>query len=159
MSAAPSETTSTLTRCLNLNLGTSCLSNPDAIIACGNLSVRFSAAAIPADSSPATRNAIVLWNAILNLPLDPMIIRLRSQSKRENRKGENMSDDGFNMSLRKFLKTVGVTSQQEIEEAVRTARDAGNLPSGAVTAKVTLTIGDLSLSHEVTGQIEMPKEN
>lgn len=67
-----------------------------------------------------------------------------------------MSDDGFNMSLRKFLKTVGVTSQQQIEEAVRAARDAGNLPGGAVTAKVTLTIGDLNLTHDVTGQIDMP---
>lgn len=70
-----------------------------------------------------------------------------------------MSDDSFNMSLRKFLKTVGVTSQQEIEEAVRAARDAGKLPGGAVTAKVVLTIGDLDLTHEVVGQIEMPGGN
>jgi hypothetical protein len=70
-----------------------------------------------------------------------------------------MSDDGFNMSLRKFLKTVGVTSQQEIEEAVRAARDAGKLPGGAVMAKVVLTIGDLDLTHEVVGQIEMPGGN
>ena len=68
-----------------------------------------------------------------------------------------MSDDGFNMSLRKFLETVGVTSQQEIEEAVRSARDAGRLPGGTVTAKVVLTIGDLDLTHEVAGQIEMPE--
>ena len=33
-----------------------------------------------------------------------------------------MDEDKFNMSLRKFLKVVGVTSQQEIEKAVR-ARD------------------------------------
>lgn len=70
-----------------------------------------------------------------------------------------MSDDGFNMSLRKFLKTVGVTSQQEIEDAVRAARDAGKLPGGAVTAKVVLSIGELSLSHEVKGQITMPGDN
>ena len=70
-----------------------------------------------------------------------------------------MSDDGFNMSLRKFLKTVGVTSQQEIEEAVRNARDAGKLPGGTVTAKVVLTIGDLNLTHEGSGQIEMPEGN
>lgn len=70
-----------------------------------------------------------------------------------------MSDDGFNMSLRKFLKTVGVTSQQEIEAAVRSARDAGRLPGGAVTARVVLSIGDLDLTHEVTGQIEMPEGN
>lgn len=68
-----------------------------------------------------------------------------------------MSDDGFNMSLRKFLKTVGVTSQQEIEEAVRAARDSGKMPSGSVTAQVTLRIGELDLTHEVTGKIEMPE--
>ena len=32
-----------------------------------------------------------------------------------------MSDDAFNMSVRKFLKEVGVTSQRKIEEAVREA--------------------------------------
>ena len=66
-----------------------------------------------------------------------------------------MSEEAFNMSLRKFLKTVGVTSQREIEEAVRAA--AGT-PSGKVKAKVVLTIGDLGLTHEVTGDIEMPGE-
>ena len=64
-----------------------------------------------------------------------------------------MSDDAFNMSLRKFLKKVGVTSQGEIEEAVRAAREAGELPSGTVTAKVTLTIDAVDLTHEVTGEI------
>lgn len=68
-----------------------------------------------------------------------------------------MSDDGFNMSLRKFLKTVGVTSQQEIEAAVRSARDAGKLPGGKVSAKVVLSIGDLDLTHEISGQIDMPE--
>lgn len=65
-------------------------------------------------------------------------------------------DDGFNMSLRKFLKTVGVTSQREIEEAVRAAREAGELPSGKVTARVVLTIEAVGLEHEVTGEIDMP---
>lgn len=66
-----------------------------------------------------------------------------------------MSEEAFNMSLRKFLKTVGVTSQREIEEAVRAA---SGTPPGAVTAKVVLTIEALGLTHEVTGQIEMPGE-
>ncbi|MEM7693831.1 MAG: DUF6494 family protein [Pseudomonadota bacterium] len=66
-----------------------------------------------------------------------------------------MSDD-FNMSMRKFLKTVGVTSQQQIEEAVRTARDNGTLPAGAVTATVTVTVEGLSLNHTVAGEITMP---
>lgn len=70
-----------------------------------------------------------------------------------------MADDNFNMSLRKFLKTVGVTSQQEIEEAVRDAREDGRLPDGKVEARVVLTIKELGLSHEVTGAIEMPGDD
>ncbi|MEM7751980.1 MAG: DUF6494 family protein [Pseudomonadota bacterium] len=70
-----------------------------------------------------------------------------------------MSDDAFNMSLRKFLKTVGVTSQREIEEAVRAAREAGELPSGSVTAQVVLKIDAVGLEHEVTGQIDLPGDD
>ena len=47
-----------------------------------------------------------------------------------------MSDDGFNMSLRKFLKKVGVTSQSEIEEAVR--RNAGLLTDDMLSAGMSL---------------------
>ncbi len=68
-----------------------------------------------------------------------------------------MADDGFNMSLRKFLKTVGVTSQQEIEAAVRTAREAGTL-AGPVTAKAVITIEALGLRHEVTGRIAADRD-
>ncbi|MBO0345038.1 DUF6494 family protein [Roseibium limicola] len=60
-----------------------------------------------------------------------------------------MNDDSFNMSLRKFLKQVGVTSQQAIETFVR---DQG-LDSGALDAKVTLTIEGSDFSHEVKGKI------
>ena len=67
-----------------------------------------------------------------------------------------MSEEAFNMSLRKFLKTVGVTSQREIEEAVRAAREAGDLPSVTVTARVVLTVDAVGLSHEVAGEIELP---
>ena len=59
-----------------------------------------------------------------------------------------MSDD-FNMSMRKFLKQVGVTSQQAIEAAVRDKGAAGK--SYAVRAVVT--IEELGLTHEVTGEI------
>ena len=68
-----------------------------------------------------------------------------------------MTDDAFNMSLRKFLKTVGVTSQREIEEAVRAVREAGDLPSGTVTARMVLKIDAVGLEHEVAGEIEMPE--
>ena len=62
-------------------------------------------------------------------------------------------DDNFNMSMRKFLKTVGVTGQQQIEEAVRKARDAGTLPKGALTARAVITIDGVDIEHEVTGEI------
>ena len=61
-----------------------------------------------------------------------------------------MSED-FNMSMRKFLKLVGVTSQQAIEEGMRTA----NGTSGKTfTAKMVLTIDGIDLEHVVTGKIE-----
>ncbi len=59
-------------------------------------------------------------------------------------------DEEFNMSMRKFLKQVGVTSQKAIEEAVRNA-PAGS--SGPHDVKVVLTIDELGLEHVVTGQI------
>ena len=63
-----------------------------------------------------------------------------------------MSDD-FNMSMRKFLKQVGVTSQQEIETAARAALEVGELPASGVTARVVLTIEALGLEHVVEGEI------
>lgn len=62
-----------------------------------------------------------------------------------------MSDD-FNMSMRKFLKQVGVTSQQAIEEAMRDADTAGK----SFEAKVVLTMEGLELEHVVTGTIQGP---
>ena len=59
-----------------------------------------------------------------------------------------MSED-FNMSMRKFLKQVGVTSQQAIEEAMRDADTAGK----TFEATVVLRINDLELEHVVTGTI------
>lgn len=61
-----------------------------------------------------------------------------------------MSDD-FNMSMRKFLKQVGVTSQQAIEEAMRNASET---EGKSFEAKVVLTIEGLNLEHVVTGKIE-----
>lgn len=60
-----------------------------------------------------------------------------------------MSED-FNMSMRKFLKQVGVTSQQAIEEAMR---NAGDTSGKTYEAKVVLTIDRLDMEHVVTGQI------
>ena len=64
-------------------------------------------------------------------------------------------DDAFNMSMRKFLKQVGVTSQQAIEAAVRDA--GGSVAGKALRAKVVLTVEGIGLTHEVTGTISAPE--
>ena len=61
-----------------------------------------------------------------------------------------MSED-FNMSMRKFLKQVGVTSQKAIEEALR---KAGDTQGRSFDARMVLTINGLDLEHVVTGKIE-----
>jgi uncharacterized protein DUF6494 len=67
-----------------------------------------------------------------------------------------MNEDVFNESLRRFLKRVGITSQREIEKAVRDAIEAGSLKGNEkLTAKMTLTIDALGLKHEVTEEIAL----
>ena len=67
-----------------------------------------------------------------------------------------MNEDVFNMELRKFLKKVGVTSQREIEQAVREALDSGKLAGNETPkAKVTLSLEGLDLDHEITGVISL----
>lgn len=61
-----------------------------------------------------------------------------------------MSDD-FNMSMRKFLKQVGVTSQQAIEDGLR---EAGDTKGKSYEAKVVLTVDGLDVEHVVTGIIK-----
>jgi hypothetical protein len=60
------------------------------------------------------------------------------------------------MSVRKFLKVVGVTSQREIETAVREALKSGRLRGDEkLSAKVTLTIEIIGLRHEIQDEIEL----
>ena len=67
-----------------------------------------------------------------------------------------MNEDLFNMSLRKFLKKVGVTSQREIEKAVRTAIDSGRLKgTEALQAEVTLKVNGVELTEKIDGKIEL----
>ena len=64
--------------------------------------------------------------------------------------------DAFHMSLRKFLKRLGVTGQQAIEESVRRARAEGTLPeSGTLPVQASIRIGDLDLVHTVEGEIRL----
>jgi hypothetical protein len=69
---------------------------------------------------------------------------------------DHMNEDRFNMDIRKFLKTVGVTSQREIEKAIRDAVEGGKLKGNEkLPAKVVLTVGGIGLNHEVKGDLEL----
>jgi Family of unknown function (DUF6494) len=65
-----------------------------------------------------------------------------------------MNEDRLNMDIRKFLKLVGVTSQREIEKAVRAALAEGRLGDTALLRpKVRLSIPEIGLDHVVDGEI------
>lgn len=64
-----------------------------------------------------------------------------------------LDEDRLNMEIRKFLKTVGVTSQREIEKAIRAAAGEGTLPKGAVAAKITLEVPALGLTHVIEHEL------
>ena len=67
-----------------------------------------------------------------------------------------MNEDIFNMAVRKFLKEVGVTSQREIEKAVRDGIASGALKgSETLKARATLTIESLDLQHTVEQDIAL----
>jgi hypothetical protein len=67
-----------------------------------------------------------------------------------------MNEEALNVSVRKFLKKVGITSQREIEQAVRAAVSGGKLKGNeALPAKVVLTVEGISLAVEIEGAIEL----
>jgi hypothetical protein len=67
-----------------------------------------------------------------------------------------MNEDTFNSSIRKFLKTLGVTAQREIEKAVRQGLADGTLKGNEkLPARATVTLGGISFSHEIKGEIEL----
>jgi hypothetical protein len=67
-----------------------------------------------------------------------------------------MNEDTLNMSIRKFLKKVGVTSQREIEHAVHEALANGKIGGDAVLkARVVLTVDGVDLSETIESDIEL----
>ena len=67
-----------------------------------------------------------------------------------------MNEEVLNTSLRKFLKTVGVASQREIEKAIRTAVADGRLKGNeTLSTQMVLTIGKVGLNHKIEGTIEL----
>jgi hypothetical protein len=65
---------------------------------------------------------------------------------------KNMETDPFNVSMRKFLKQVGVTSQQAIEKAVE---QKGLKGQGKLVVKAVITSEPAGLHHVVEGEIDL----
>jgi hypothetical protein len=67
-----------------------------------------------------------------------------------------MNEETFNLSIRKFLKMVGVQSQREIELAVDQARTAGRI-KGTETfpAHMTLHVDGLAIDVKFDGEIRL----
>lgn len=67
-----------------------------------------------------------------------------------------MDQETFNLSIRKFLKMVGINSQREIEIAVQRALEAKRLQGGeSFAARVTLEIPALGLKVPFEGDIKL----
>ncbi|MCC6777275.1 MAG: hypothetical protein IT537_11695 [Hyphomicrobiales bacterium] len=67
-----------------------------------------------------------------------------------------MDEDVFNASIRKFLKTLGVTAQREIEKAVREALASGRIKGNEkLSARATVTIDGVGLDHDISGEINL----
>lgn len=67
-----------------------------------------------------------------------------------------MNEENFNLSIRKFLKVVGVGSQREIEHAVAKARESGAITgSESFPAQVTLEVPGIKLSVKFDGEIKL----
>ncbi|MFQ6024726.1 MAG: DUF6494 family protein [Acidiferrobacterales bacterium] len=65
-------------------------------------------------------------------------------------------EDRFNMEVRKFLKKVGVTSQREMEHAVRQGLASGKLAGDErLKTQMTLEIPDLGVSFKIDGDIAL----
>ncbi len=67
-----------------------------------------------------------------------------------------MNDEALNMSIRKFLKTVGVNSQLAIEKAVRKAIEDGKLKGNeSLGATMSLSVGKLELNVKFDGELTL----
>ena len=67
-----------------------------------------------------------------------------------------MDQETFNLSIRKFLKMVGVNSQREIEQAVQQALQQKKISgSETLAAKVTLELPSLGVKVPFEGEIRL----
>lgn len=67
-----------------------------------------------------------------------------------------MNEETLNLSVRKFLKKVGITAQREIEAAVREGIESGKLSGNeSLKAVVKLEVNGLDIHHEIDGDITL----
>jgi len=67
-----------------------------------------------------------------------------------------MNQETFNLSIRKFLKMVGINSQREIEQAVTKAIEAGTIKgTESFPAHVTLDVAGLKINVKFDGEIKL----
>jgi hypothetical protein len=67
-----------------------------------------------------------------------------------------MNEDTFNIEIRKYLKTVGITSQREIEQAVYKAIESGKLEGSEILdVKMTLEVPGVGICHYIEGKIAL----
>jgi hypothetical protein len=67
-----------------------------------------------------------------------------------------MDQETFNLSIRKFLKMVGVSSQHEMEQAVQKSIDSGKLKGGeTIPVKMTLEIPSLGVKVPFDGEMRL----
>ena len=68
-----------------------------------------------------------------------------------------MSDEEFTISIRKFLKHLGVTGHQLIEDELRKAVKDGKIDTGSkVEVDAEITINNLNVSHKLNGTLTAP---
>jgi Family of unknown function (DUF6494) len=68
----------------------------------------------------------------------------------------SLDEEKFNLEIRKFLKKVGISSQREIERAVREGLENGQLKGGELlNAQMTLDIAGLELHYTIDGEIAL----
>jgi Family of unknown function (DUF6494) len=67
-----------------------------------------------------------------------------------------MNDEALNLSIRKFLKFAGISSQREIEHAVAKALAGGSINGNETfPAKMKLEVGGINIAVEFTGEISL----
>jgi hypothetical protein len=97
---------------------------------------------------PSNGRPILSGNGPAIGPGDNLCFRCRQETA--------MDDETLNVSIRKFLKMVGVSSQREIERAVEKAISAGAIGgSEAFPATMTLDIPGLKLNVKFDGEINL----